>query len=76
MGYNSPALVRAIVQAKKPRMSFDFDLIERIRTVGQFGVIAVIFAESGLFFGFFVPGDGLLLTAGLRAARGEMFFKP
>ena len=53
-------------------MSFGIDLVELIRTVGYFGIIAIIFAESGLFFGFFLPGDSLLLTAGLLAARGEL----
>ncbi len=38
-----------------------------IRTVGYIGLFAIIFAESGLFFGFFLPGDSLLLTAGLLA---------
>ena len=33
-------------------------------------LFAVIFAESGLFFGFFFPGDSLLLTAGLFAYKG------
>ena len=53
-------------------MSFGIDLIGLIRTVGYVGIIAIIFAESGLFFGFFLPGDSLLLTAGLLAARGEL----
>ena len=53
-------------------MFFGIDLIELIRTVGYIGIIAIIFAESGLFFGFFLPGDSLLLTAGLLAARGEL----
>lgn len=34
------------------------------------GVTLIIFAESGLFFGFFLPGDSLLFTAGLLAAQG------
>jgi len=33
-------------------------------------LFAIIFAESGLFFGFFLPGDSLLLTAGLFAYKG------
>jgi membrane-associated protein len=53
-------------------MSFGIDLVELIRTIGYFGLIGIIFAESGLFFGFFLPGDSLLLTAGLLAARGEL----
>jgi membrane-associated protein len=47
-----------------------FDLVELITNVGYFGMAAIIFAESGLFFGFFLPGDSLLLTAGLLASRG------
>ncbi len=45
---------------------------ELIRTFGYAGVFAIIFAESGLFFGFFFPGDSLLLTAGLLAFHGEL----
>jgi membrane-associated protein len=47
-----------------------FDLAEIITNVGYVGLAAIVFAESGLFFGFFLPGDSLLLTAGLLAARG------
>ena len=36
-----------------------------IQTLGLIGVLVIIFAESGLFFGFFLPGDSLLFTAGL-----------
>ena len=41
-----------------------------IRTVGYLGVFAIIFAESGLFIGFFLPGDSLLFTAGFLASQG------
>jgi membrane-associated protein len=41
-----------------------------IQTVGLLGVWGVIFAESGLFFGFFLPGDSLLFTAGFLASQG------
>lgn len=41
-----------------------------VKTAGLAGVIAVVFAESGLFFGFFFPGDSLLFTAGLLASQG------
>jgi membrane-associated protein len=40
--------------------------------VGTIGLLAVIFAESGLLFGFFLPGDSLLFTAGLFAAQGKL----
>ncbi|MBI1802533.1 MAG: VTT domain-containing protein [Chloroflexi bacterium] len=44
---------------------------EFLITTGYVGLFAVIFAESGLFFGFFFPGDSLLLTAGLLASHAE-----
>jgi len=41
-----------------------------IKTLGLIGVFTVLFAESGLFFGFFLPGDSLLFTAGVLASQG------
>jgi membrane-associated protein len=46
------------------------NLEQLIEHVGYAGLFAIVFAESGLFFGFFLPGDSLLLTAGLLASRG------
>jgi membrane-associated protein len=43
-----------------------------IRSFGTIGLFVIIFAESGLLFGFFLPGDSLLFTAGLFAARGDL----
>ena len=43
-----------------------------IRTVGPYGLMAVVFAETGMLVGFFLPGDSLLITAGLFAARGDL----
>jgi|SRR3989344_6962723 len=40
-----------------------------IATFGLIGVILIVFAESGLFFGFFFPGDSLLFTAGFFASQ-------
>jgi len=45
-------------------------LIEAFGTFATIGIILVVFAESGLLFGFFLPGDSLLVTAGVLAARG------
>jgi len=41
-----------------------------IGTFGLLGAAVVIFAETGLFFGFFLPGDTLILTAGVFASQG------
>jgi membrane-associated protein len=39
-----------------------------IEAVGLIGIFAVVFAESGLLVGFFLPGDALLFTAGFFAS--------
>lgn len=46
------------------------DLGELIKTLGYIGLFFVIFAESGLFFGFFFPGDSVLFTAGFLSSQG------
>lgn len=45
-----------------------------INTFGIWGLLLVVFAESGLFFGFFLPGDSLLFTCGLLITSGELRF--
>jgi membrane-associated protein len=47
-----------------------FDLIALIKTIGYFGVAGMVFAESGLLIGFFLPGDSLLFAAGFLASQG------
>lgn len=46
-----------------------FDLVEIIKAWGYVGLFSIVFAESGLFFGFFLPGDSLLFTAGFLASQ-------
>lgn len=48
-----------------------YNVPDLIRLVGLAGMIAIVFAETGLLIGFFLPGDSLLVTAGLFAARGD-----
>ena len=45
------------------------NLINLIKTGGLLGLFFITFAESGLFFGFFLPGDSLLFTAGFLASQ-------
>lgn len=43
--------------------------------IGLLGIFAIIFAESGLLIGFFLPGDSLLFTAGFLASQGTFDIK-
>lgn len=47
-----------------------FDLQTILPTIGYLGIFAIVFAESGLLIGFFLPGDSLLFTAGFLASQG------
>lgn len=49
-----------------------FDIENIIKTAGYTGLFGIVFAESGLLFGFFLPGDSLLFTAGILASQGYL----
>lgn len=56
------------------------EFLHRLRDVqglvqwgGTIGLTAIIFAETGLLIGFFLPGDSLLVSAGLLAATKGLF---
>ena len=49
-----------------------FDLEGLITTVGYPGLFFIVFAETGLLVGFFLPGDTLLITTGLLIQRGHL----
>lgn len=49
-----------------------FNLVSIITTGGYLAVTGIVFAESGLFVGFFLPGDSLLFTAGFLASQGYL----
>ncbi|MSP39683.1 MAG: DedA family protein [Deltaproteobacteria bacterium] len=64
-------------------MDFIFDLFHKIYDVeslvrigGIAGLTVIVFVETGLLIGFFLPGDSLLVTAGLFAARGDIELLP
>lgn len=59
-------------------MDFIVDLFHKLRDLdalvawaGMAGMAAIVFTETGLFFGFFLPGDSLLVTAGLLSATPD-----
>jgi membrane-associated protein len=43
-----------------------------IEAFGMIGLLGIVFVESGLLFGFFLPGDSLLFTAGLLSATDTL----
>ncbi|ULH15438.1 DedA family protein [Deinococcus sp. KNUC1210] len=43
-----------------------------LKTFSYVGLTGILFAETGLLLGFFLPGDSLLITAGIFAARGDL----
>jgi membrane-associated protein len=47
-----------------------YDVEGLIRSGGYFIVCAIVFIETGLLVGFFLPGDSLLMAAGLAASQG------
>lgn len=49
-----------------------YNVPELIRIAGLLGLILIVFAETGLMIGFFLPGDSLLITAGLFAFKGDL----
>ncbi|MEK7086220.1 MAG: DedA family protein, partial [Patescibacteria group bacterium] len=54
----------------------NLDPVAMVKAGGYFGIALIIFAESGLLFGIFFPGDSLLFAAGLLSAAGFLSFWP
>lgn len=49
-----------------------YDVEGLVRVGGLMALVAIVFAETGLLIGFFLPGDSLLVTAGLFAVSGHL----
>ena len=49
-----------------------FDLPNLIQTVGYLGLFLIVYVESGILIGLFLPGDSLLFTAGFLASQGYL----
>lgn len=48
------------------------ELLDTFGAFATIGLFLIIFAETGLLIGFFLPGDSLLFTAGVLASKGDM----
>jgi membrane-associated protein len=59
-----------------PFMPSFLDPQHLISAFGLIGILAIVFAESGLLIGFFLPGDSLLFTTGLLVADGTYLHQP
>jgi membrane-associated protein len=64
--------VDVVVDAVSGLLSGRYRLDDLIRWGGYVVLIAIVFTETGLLVGFFLPGDSLLITAGLVAATGTL----
>jgi membrane-associated protein len=70
------ALTDLILQAKEylnPKVLIDWMLL-KLGLYVYVGLFFIVFAETGLAVGFFLPGDSLLVVAGLFAAAGKLNF--
>ena len=48
------------------------EILNDLSPYGEIGLMLIIFAETGLLIGFFLPGDSLLFTAGILANQGKL----
>jgi membrane-associated protein len=53
-------------------MLFGISLADAIHAMGVIGILGIVFAESGMLIGFFLPGDTLLFTAGFLTQQGVL----
>ena len=56
--------------------SLQLDPMTIVKAGGYLGIASVVFAESGILLGLFLPGDSLLFIAGLLSAGGVLSFGP
>ena len=54
--------------------SLGLDPKKILNSVGTLGLFAIVYAESGIMIGFFLPGDSLLFTAGLLSATKHVLW--
>jgi len=64
--------VEGLIDALSGVLSGRYALDDLVRWGGYVVLVAIVFVETGLLIGFFLPGDSLLITAGLVAATGAL----
>ncbi|MDQ3800317.1 MAG: VTT domain-containing protein [Acidobacteriota bacterium] len=60
-----------LLQYLNPKVLID-TLLDKLGAFAYVGLFLIVFAETGLAVGFFLPGDSLLVVAGLFAAAGKL----
>jgi membrane-associated protein len=63
--------IKELLQYLNPKVLIE-SLLNLLGVYVYFGLFFIIFAETGLAVGFFLPGDSLLVVAGLFAAAGKL----
>ncbi len=71
---NFDTLSRTYMEFIEPLLQVASDPLSFFEFFGYWGLSLILFAETGLF-GFFLPGDSLLLTLGLMSAEGDIDLK-
>jgi membrane-associated protein len=64
--------VESLVDLATGLLTGRYALDDLVRWGGYVVLAAIVFTETGLLFGFFLPGDSLLVTAGVVAAAGHL----
>ena len=61
-----------MIESFKEAVKFIYDVQGLIQWGGMVMLCTIVFVETGLFVGFFLPGDSLLVSAGIFAAGGHL----
>ena len=75
MGSGEGRLSCAVVHLLSTILALSLDpkeILNDLSPYGEIGLMLIIFAETGLLVGFFLPGDSLLFTAGILANQGKL----
>src|SRR5688500_12751937 len=62
----------SLMDSLREMFHFLTDVRGLVQWGGYIALALIVFTETGLMIGFFLPGDSLLVTAGLFAAKGDL----